>query len=146
MNIFTQAIVSNSDMMKNYKICRGKAEVFGKIFILKNNQPDAVLFSHEEYDSISDMVEYLGDLDNTQLETVMNTLPTSGIRKKYSVGKLREDMKIIHDSNLVDESENPANQVRIPDDSSEMLRTDNDVEVKGDTEGEVGETTETETE
>ncbi|MBK5215928.1 MAG: hypothetical protein JJE53_03960 [Candidatus Pacebacteria bacterium] len=45
INILANAIVANTDMIKNYKTCREKAEVFSKIFILKNNQPDAVLFS-----------------------------------------------------------------------------------------------------
>ncbi|MEI8216926.1 MAG: hypothetical protein WCF96_07485 [Eubacteriales bacterium] len=44
MNILAKAIVSNSDMIKSYKTCREKAEDFGKVFIMKNNQPDAVLF------------------------------------------------------------------------------------------------------
>lgn len=35
MNISTKAIVSNSEMIKNYKGCRDKAEIFGKIFVLK---------------------------------------------------------------------------------------------------------------
>ena len=54
-----KAIVSNSEMMKNYKSCREKAESFGKIFILKNNQPDAVLISIAEYEKISDFIAYL---------------------------------------------------------------------------------------
>ena len=44
MNISTKAIVSNSEMIKNYKSCREKAEIFGKIFVLKNNQPDEYCF------------------------------------------------------------------------------------------------------
>ena len=45
MKFTASTIVSNSDMIKNYKSCRMKADSFGKIIILKNNQPDAVLFS-----------------------------------------------------------------------------------------------------
>lgn len=54
-----KAIVSNSDMMKNYKSCREKAEAFGRIFVLKNNQPDAVLMSISEYERISEFIAYL---------------------------------------------------------------------------------------
>jgi PHD/YefM family antitoxin component YafN of YafNO toxin-antitoxin module len=54
-----KAIVSNSDMMKNYKSCREKAEAFGKIFILKNNQPDAVLMSISEYEKVFEFIAYL---------------------------------------------------------------------------------------
>ncbi len=59
MNISTNAIVSNSDMIKNYKSCREKAVEVGKVFILKNNSPDAVLFSIEDYQRLSSMIEYL---------------------------------------------------------------------------------------
>jgi len=46
-------------MIKNYKACREKAETFGKIFILRNGQPDAVLFSVAEYKRLSDFIEHL---------------------------------------------------------------------------------------
>jgi hypothetical protein len=59
MNISTKDIVSNSDMIKNYKTCRDKAEICGKLFILKNNQPDAVLFSITEYEKLSVFIEYM---------------------------------------------------------------------------------------
>jgi len=62
MNISTKAIVSNSEMIKNYKACREKAEILSKIFILKNNQPDAVLFSiaeYEEFQSFSNIWKVL---------------------------------------------------------------------------------------
>lgn len=58
MNILANAIVSNTDMIKNYKTCREKAELYGNIFILKNNQPDAVLFSISKYDRLADLIEY----------------------------------------------------------------------------------------
>jgi PHD/YefM family antitoxin component YafN of YafNO toxin-antitoxin module len=62
MVISAKSIVSNSDMIKKYKNCREIAEKRGKIFILKNNQPDAVLFSIAEYESISVIVEYIEGL------------------------------------------------------------------------------------
>jgi PHD/YefM family antitoxin component YafN of YafNO toxin-antitoxin module len=58
MEISIKAIVSNSEMIKNYKECREKAERLGKIFILKNNQPDAVLFSITEYERLSALLEH----------------------------------------------------------------------------------------
>jgi len=75
MNISTKAIVSNSDMIKNYKSCREKAESLGKIFILKNNQPDAVLFSMREYEKVSALLEHLENLDDEELEQVIEILP-----------------------------------------------------------------------
>ena len=85
MNISTKAIVSNSEMIKNYKGCRDKAEIFGKIFVLKNNQPDAVLFSIKEYERLSVFIEYLESLDETDISKFIASLPKEGNRRKYSL-------------------------------------------------------------
>ena len=91
MNIFTKAIVSNSDMIKTYKACREKAEGLGRIFIMKNNRADAVLFSISEYERISGLVEYLESLADFQVEEIMKTLPKEGIRKKYAIQKQQKE-------------------------------------------------------
>jgi len=75
MKISTNAIVSNSDMIKSYKACREKAEVFGKIFVLKNNQPDAVLISSEEYERLSVLIEYIDSLDESERTAFIEGLP-----------------------------------------------------------------------
>lgn len=75
MNILKEAIVSNSDMIKNYKASRDKAEILGKLFIFKNNQPDAVLLSIKEYERIAVLVEYLDNLDEQNIEKLMELLP-----------------------------------------------------------------------
>jgi len=67
MKILTRAIVSNSEMIKKYKACRDKAENLGLIFILKNNQPDAVLFSISEYEKVSAFIEYLKTLEEKDI-------------------------------------------------------------------------------
>ena len=94
MNIFTKAIVSNSDMIKKYKACREKAEELGKIFIMKNNQADAVLFSISEYERISVLIEYLESLADLDVENIMKTLPKEGIRKKYSIQELKKELAV----------------------------------------------------
>jgi len=93
MKILTTAIVSNSDMIKNYKACREKAESLGKIFVLKNNQPDAVLFSITEYERISAFIEYLESLDEQDIAKFIESLPKEGTRKTYSIDNLRNDIK-----------------------------------------------------
>ena len=75
MNILTKAMVSNSVMIKNYKACREKAEGLGKIFILKNNQPDAVLFSITEYERLSVFIEYLESLEEEDLVRALESIP-----------------------------------------------------------------------
>ena len=61
MNISYKSIVSDSDMIKNYKSCRNKAERMGRITIMKDNEPDAVLLSVNEYEQISAFIEYVED-------------------------------------------------------------------------------------
>lgn len=77
MNITTKSIVSNSDMIKNYKSCRIKADDYGKIIILKNNQPDAVLFSITEYERLSAFIEYIENLDEQELSLELNSLSSA---------------------------------------------------------------------
>ena len=93
MNISTKMIVSNSDMIKNYKNCREMAEKFGKIFILKNNQPDAVLFSVAEYERIAVFLEYLESLEEKDIAKFAESLPKEGLRKSYSIEQLRKDIE-----------------------------------------------------
>jgi prevent-host-death family protein len=78
MYISTKAIVSNSEMIKNYKTCREKAENFGKIFIMKNNQPDAVLLSIAEYERISMLLDQVDQLGGKEAAKI-NNLPAKEI-------------------------------------------------------------------
>jgi len=93
MNISTRAIVSNSEMIKNYKACREKAELYGKIFVLKNNQPDAVLFSITEYERLSVLIEYMESLEEKDISKVIEFLPKEGDRKMYSMENLKNDLE-----------------------------------------------------
>ncbi|MEA4889029.1 MAG: hypothetical protein VB070_06170 [Clostridiaceae bacterium] len=92
MNISTKSIVSNSDMIKNYKSCRMMADQYGKIFILKNNQPDAVLFSIKEYERISLFIEYMESLEEKEVAKVLELLPVEGKRRTYSIEHLKQDI------------------------------------------------------
>ncbi len=93
MNISTKAIVSNSDMIKNYKSCRDKAQINGKIFILKNNQPDAVLFSIAEYERIAVFIEYMESIEEKDIAKITALLPVEGKRKTYSFDHLIQDIE-----------------------------------------------------
>ena len=74
MNIPKEAIVSNSDMIKNYKSSRDKAESLGKIYIFKNNQPDAVLLSITEYERFSALIEYMEGLKEEDAAKFIDSL------------------------------------------------------------------------
>jgi len=80
MKISTHAIVSNSDMIKSYKACREKADRCGKIFILKNNQPDAVLISAEEYEKLSAIIEYIDTLDDAERAVFIEKIPAAAVK------------------------------------------------------------------
>lgn len=74
MKVSIKDIVSNSDMIKNYKTCREKTEDTGKIFIFKNNQPDAVLFSIAEYEKIAPFVEFLENHNEEETANLVMSL------------------------------------------------------------------------
>jgi prevent-host-death family protein len=92
MKFSTDAIVSNTDMMKNYKACRDKAEALPKIFIMKNNEPDAVLFSISAYEKLSKLIETAEQLEEDDIARILEALPNSGDIKKYSMGLIRKDI------------------------------------------------------
>ena len=85
MNIKTKEIVSSTEMIKSYKDCRKKAEDLGKIFVFKNNQPDAVMFSINEYERLSMPIEYMESLDVKDYEKVITTLPKESSKKSYPI-------------------------------------------------------------
>lgn len=75
MKISTKSIVSNSEMIKGYRACREKAGHHGKVFILKNNQLDAVLISAAEYEKLSAVIEYVETLDESKFAAFIDKLP-----------------------------------------------------------------------
>ncbi|MGB4439108.1 MAG: hypothetical protein WBJ13_07780 [Sedimentibacter sp.] len=93
MNISTKAIVSNSEMIKNYKACREKAESLGKIFVLKNNQPDAVLMPISEYEKYSVFIEYMENLDENEIIKLTEFLSKEEGRKLLLTDLLKNDIQ-----------------------------------------------------
>ncbi|MDP2813122.1 MAG: hypothetical protein Q8S15_09250 [Erysipelotrichaceae bacterium] len=74
MKIFKEGIVSNSDMIKNYRTCREKSEKTGRLYIFKNNQLDAVLFSLIEFEKLTPILEYFESLSIEDNVTALNLL------------------------------------------------------------------------
>lgn len=92
MIILTKMIVSNSDITKNYKVCRDRAESCGKVFILKNNEPDAVLFSIAEYERLSGLIEYAEYLEVNEIANILEMMPRDRSKKDHAMGLIRKDM------------------------------------------------------
>ncbi len=74
MKIPRRAIVSNSDIIKNYKTQRNNAEALGKLIIFKNNKPDAVLFSISAFDRIAEILEEIETMDDTELANILEII------------------------------------------------------------------------
>jgi PHD/YefM family antitoxin component YafN of YafNO toxin-antitoxin module len=74
MKINKEGIVSNSDMIKNYKACREKVEQTGKLYIFKNNKLDAVLFSLSEFEDLTPILEYFEKLSEEDKATALKML------------------------------------------------------------------------
>jgi hypothetical protein len=62
-------------MIKNYKKCRIKAEGLGKVFVLKFNKPNAVLFSIREYKKIAESLDQIERQDDMESAKVKDVLP-----------------------------------------------------------------------
>ena len=74
MKIPKKAIVSNSDIIKNYKAQRNKAETFGKLVIFKNNKPDAVLFSITAFGRIAELLEEIETMNDMELANTLEMI------------------------------------------------------------------------
>jgi hypothetical protein len=90
MKILKEGIVSNSDMIKNYKSCREKAENTGRLFVFKNNQLDAVLFSLVEFEKLTPMLEYFESLSNEDNVIALNLLQSLTLPTKIKTQDLEE--------------------------------------------------------
>ena len=64
MRIELGSIVTVSDMRKNYKMCREKAQKMGKVYIFKNNRADAVLSSIEDYRKLETVIDRIEASEN----------------------------------------------------------------------------------
>lgn len=74
MKIPKEAIVSNSDIIKNYKTQRERAEIIGKLFVFKNNQPDAVLFSMTEFEKVAEILELIEYMDENEIVNILKMI------------------------------------------------------------------------
>lgn len=85
MKILTRSIVSNSEMIKNYKTCREKTDELGMIYIFKNNQPDAVLLSISEYSRLAPMIEYMERFGEEDIQKLAEFLQKEKIADKILI-------------------------------------------------------------
>ena len=79
MKIELRSIVTVSDMRKNYKACREKAQSMGKVYIFKNNKADAVLSSIDDYRKLELVLDHIEgrkeepDMSDGEIKTVKDS-------------------------------------------------------------------------
>ena len=92
MKTSKKAIVQSSKMEINYKACREKAKETGKVFVLKNDRPDAVLYSAAEYERISKFVEYFDRLENDEIALAIELFLKNSSKFLYSIAYISENI------------------------------------------------------
>ncbi len=130
MNIPKLALVSNSEMIKNYKACREKAESLDKLFILKNNQLDAVLFSIKKYEKLAVFVEYIESLKEDDCIKFIESLPKEGRWGRETLEQLNKDTQKKEEI-MVDLVERYAQEVRNVNKDANVKMDDIKKEVMG---------------
>lgn len=85
-------IILSSDLLRKYKKYRRLAEYYGKLIILKDNQPDAVLLPIAEYERLSGTLEDSGNFSKEKLVEFLLSLPDMGNRKTYTLAQLKYDL------------------------------------------------------
>lgn len=83
-------------------MCRDKAEAYGKLFIFKNNEPDAVMFSISAYERLSGLIEYAEYLEDNDIAQILEVMPKDKVKKDYSMGLIRKDVDQIVAVDLID--------------------------------------------
>ena len=69
MSFATNELISSTKLVRNFGsiLAKLKDNSFSKIWILKNNEIEAVILSREEYENYEKMLKYLEDLQDIKL-------------------------------------------------------------------------------
>ena len=79
-------------LINKYERCRGLANYFGKVIILKNKQPDSVLLPIAEYERLSKSYDESDHLNKTSIVDLVKRLPPAGNREVYTLAQLKCDL------------------------------------------------------
>ncbi|MDW7655974.1 MAG: hypothetical protein SCM11_02240 [Bacillota bacterium] len=87
MNI---SISDLTNLINNNEKCHELTDCFGKVIIMKNNQPDSVLLPIAEYERL---LKALEKSDNkTDIIDFVKRLPPAGNREVYTLAQLKYDL------------------------------------------------------
>jgi len=84
--------VSISNLINNYEKCRSLANHYGKVNILKNRQPDAVLLTIAEFERLSRAYKKSDHFNRTDIADLIMLLPNKGCREVYTLAQLKNDL------------------------------------------------------
>ena len=101
MLIPKNAIVSNSDMTKDYKACRDKAKRLNKIFIMKNDEPDGVLLSIAEYERLSEIIESTESCEKNDSTKILKVIPKEVDTGSYSQSLNKNEINQIVEIDII---------------------------------------------
>lgn len=83
-----------SDLIKKYDKCRRLAKSYGSVVILKDNRPDAVLLTIDEFEKLSRSSGKSGNSSNAGVADLLMHLPKAGDRKVYTLDQLKRDLNL----------------------------------------------------
>ena len=101
MLIPKNAIVSNSDMTKDYKACRDKAKRLSTIFIMKNDEPDGVLLSIAEFERLSEIIESMEFHEHNDFTQILKVIPKEVDAGSYSQGLNKNEINQIVEIDII---------------------------------------------
>jgi hypothetical protein len=85
-------------LVDKHEKCRGLANYFGKVIILKNKQPDAVLLPIAEYEKLSQEFEVSDRFSKTNIVDLVKRLPPAGNREVYTLAQLKYDLSLSNEA------------------------------------------------
>lgn len=83
-----------SDLANKYDKCRRLAKSYGSVVILKDNQPDAVLLTIDEFEKLSRSSGKSDNFRKAGVADLLMQLPKAGGRKVYTLAQLKRDLNL----------------------------------------------------
>lgn len=90
-----------SDLKKvvnKYDKCRGLANYFGKVIILKDEQPDSVLLPIDEYEKLCQSFKKSDNFNEPKIVDLVKRFPSAGNREVYTLDQLKQDLFLSNES------------------------------------------------
>ena len=84
-----------TNLINSYEKYRELANSFGKVIIMRNEKPDAVLLTCAEYEKLSKAYEETDNFNRTDICELAKRLPPRGNKEVYTLAQLKHDLNDI---------------------------------------------------